>query len=870
MKTETPQTVYLKDYRQPDYWIQDVDLHFSLQEESTRVLSRVRFERNGSGTAPLRLNGEELKLLSVKIDGKPLSVTEYQVTDTHLVLPVVPARFVLEVETEIYPSKNLALEGLYKSGSMFCTQCEAEGFRRITYFLDRPDVMATYKVTIEADKARYPVLLANGNCVRRADLPGGRHLAEWHDPFKKPCYLFALVAGDLGVLEDEFTTCSGRKVKLQIFARHGLQERCKHAMWSLKESMRWDEERFGREYDLDIFMIVAADDFNAGAMENKGLNIFNAAYILADPSTATDTEYDNILAVVGHEYFHNWTGNRITCRDWFQLSLKEGLTVFRDQEFSADLSSREVKRIEDVIRLRTFQFAEDAGTMAHPIRPSSYMAINNFYTLTVYEKGAEVIRMLHTLLGAKGFRQGMDKYFDMFDGQAVTTEDFVRAMELGNHTDFTQFKRWYDQAGTPEVRVRAEYDATAREYHLHVEQHCPPSPGQIEKLPYHIPIALGLLNSQGREMPLQVPDGATSAEDGSVILSLKEHEQTFTFKNVTERPVPSLLRDFSAPVKLIFDYSNEELALLMAQDRNGFVRWEAGQLLATRTIREIVGGRNNTPLLELYLQAVERVLHNKEMNPYFKAWMLSPPEEAYLAQFFQVVEPLAIYDALETVNLSISRRFHSSLQQQYRELVGIDQSEPRRLRNRLLRLLTYQDTKETRALALQAYQGANNMTDALGALNSLNDIESPERSLALQDFYQRWKGDSLVINKWFSLQARATFAGAIERMQRAASDPVFDVNNPNKLYSLYRDFAFFNTPGFHAADGSGYRLLTDCILDVDGRNPQVAARFMMPFNSWRKFDASRQTHMRAQLERILAKSGLSNNVFEIASKALKA
>ncbi len=872
MKDSAPQTIYLKDYRQPDFWIPQTELHFDLREDKTIVRSDLIVERNPAGRAgaPLVLDGEKLKLLKVSIDGRELGSKEFEATDSRLSITVMPDRCHLQIEVEIEPQKNLSCQGLYKSAGMFCTQCEAEAFRAITYFLDRPDVMSVFTVTIEAEKAKYPVLLSNGNPVRRRDLPGGRHEVTWNDPFKKPAYLFALIAGDLGVLEDTYTTGSGRTVKLEIYARHGVQDRCRHAMDALKWSMRWDEVTYGLEYDLDIYMIVVAEDANMGAMENKGLNVFNAHYVLANPQTATDTDYDGIAAVVAHEYFHNWTGNRVTCRDWFQLSLKEGLTVFRDQRFSADHGSEAVNRIEDVVRLRTNQFSEDAGPMAHPIRPEAYITIDNFYTMTVYEKGAEVIRMIETIVSREGFRKGMDLYFERHDGQAVTTEDFVAAMADANGVDLTQFREsWYDQAGTPTVKVATTFDPATKTFTVTLEQSCAPSPGQPVKKPYHIPIAVGLLGKDGRDLkPTEV-------------LHLRESKQTFTFDGVQEKPVLSLLRKFSAPVRVEFGWSDDELAFLMAHDSDSFSRWEAAQTLAIRTIKQMVemiqAGRPNEieGAAARIVKAFGAVLGNETLDPDFKSYMLLMPAESYLAQFYSVVDVDAIYTARETLMLAIAQAHRSSFAAIYDRLLksgteGVGAQYPglRSLKNRALHYLTMTDEKAALELAARQRREAKNMTDEVGALEALKRTSSPLRAQELAGFYEKWKNESLVMNKWLMIQAMAPIPNVLDDVKRLMSDPVFDKNNPNKVSSLIGSFTRANLVRFNDRSGSGYAFLADQVIEIDTRNPQLAARLASGFNQWKTLDEQRQGLIRAELKRMLATPGLSSNTFEIVTKAL--
>jgi aminopeptidase N len=667
---ENPKAVYLKDYKPPAFWVETVDLEFDLEPESTRVRSvlRIRRDPQAAADAALELDGADLELLSVALDSKRLGPADYKLSDTGLTIASPPAAFTLEIETRINPAANTSLEGRYMSGGNFCTQCEAEGFRKITYYIDRPDVMARFSTVIRADRGAFPVLLSNGNCVERGDFQDGRHWVRWEDPFPKPCYLFALVAGKLVAIEDRYTTRSGRKVDLKIYVQPHNRDRCEHAMLSLKNAMRWDEESFGLEYDLDIFMIVAVDDFNMGAMENKGLNSFNSKYVLARPDTATDADYQNIEGVIGHEYFHNWTGDRVTCRDWFQLSLKEGLTVFRDQEFSADMSARALKRIEDVRLLRTVQFAEDSGPTAHPVRPDSYIEINNFYTVTVYEKGAEVIRMQHTLLGKDGFRKGMDLYFKRHDGHAVTIEDFVRAMEDANKADLKQFRLWYSQAGTPELQVTDRYDASKRSYELTIRQLCPPTPGQPIKLPMHIPVAVGLLDTDGHGLPVRLKNGKTAAD--TQVLNLTAPEQTFTFTDVPVKPVPSLLRGFSAPVKLRYDYSDHDLCLLMAHDGDSFNRWDAGQQYALRVLLHLLEGRqeNKSPAVDRnFIEAFDATLRS-DADPGLIAEILSLPSERYIADQVRTIDPQNIHRVRETVGREIATALSSLLRQRYDEL----------------------------------------------------------------------------------------------------------------------------------------------------------------------------------------------------------
>ncbi|MGZ3720712.1 MAG: aminopeptidase N [Bdellovibrionota bacterium] len=868
MKVPSPQTIRLQEYQPPAYLVSTLDLRFDLGDDFTEVTAKTVLQKNAAGPAkPLELDGEKMELRSLKLNGKVLGPAEYVLTETQLTLPSTPqsGSFEIEIVTRIKPQENLTLEGLYKSGGMFCTQCEAQGFRRITYYQDRPDVMAIFTTTIVADKERYPILLSNGNLVEKKDLGGGKHSARWNDPFKKPAYLYALVAGDLGITEDHFVTRSGRRVKLEIYTDKGNESRTLHAMDSLKKSMKWDEDTFGLEYDLDIFMIVAVDDFNFGAMENKGLNIFNSNYVLANPATATDTDYENIEAVVAHEYFHNWTGNRVTCRDWFQLSLKEGLTVYRDQEFSSDMGSRAVCRVDNVNRLRMFQFAEDAGPMAHPIRPSSYIEINNFYTATVYEKGAEVIRMIATILGKQGFRKGMDKYFELYDGQAVTTEDFVRAMELANNADLRQLREtWYEQAGTPVLEVKGSY--SAGKYTLTVKQTCPATPGQPTKRPFHIPLDVALL------------DPASGQPIAQKLLQVTKESEEFVFDAATA-PVPSLLRGFSAPVKLKFAYGKKELLFLLAKDGDPFARWEAGQMLSLQTLGELVtahaGGKGLVPDPE-YVDTLGAITGDRSVDPAFRAQLLDIPEEGYIGQQLPgTILVDSVWAARNSLVNSIAERNETRFAELYASLsrngayrFDTVQTGCRALRNAALGYLCRTGKAEYRGLALAQVKNANNMTDEVGGLRALVNFECAEREEALHHFYQKWNKETLVMNKWLSMQAVSDVSGGLQRIQRIMNDPVFNLNNPNKVSSLLLTFGKFNVKQFHAIDGSAYKFFADLVLDIDTRNPSLASRTVSLFNQWKRYDTARQKLMRQELERIVAKSGISAGVFEIASKSI--
>ncbi len=879
--TAHPEPVYLKDYRPPDWLIEEVELDFRLDEAATEVTARLQLRRNpaaGEAARPLVLDGQELELLGLQLDGEPVGANRYTVDADHLTLDDPPARCALEVRTRIHPDRNTALEGLYVSGGTFCTQCEPEGFRKITYFLDRPDVMARYRVRIEADRTRYPVLLANGNRIDGGQLDRGRHFALWEDPFPKPTYLFALVAGRLAKLERTFITRSGRPVILQIYTEPREVDKCTHAMASLEKAMRWDEERFGLEYDLDQFMIVAVSDFNFGAMENKGVNIFNTKYVLARPETATDADYLGIESVIAHEYFHNWTGDRVTCRDWFQLSLKEGLTVFRDQEFTSDRHSRAVKRIADVRRLRATQFLEDAGPLAHPVRPESYVEINNFYTATVYEKGAEVIRMLHTLIGEDAFQRGMRIYFQRHDGQAVTCEDFVAAMVAASGRDLEQFRLWYSQAGTPRLEVRGAYDAARRTYTLTVAQATPPTPGQAEKRPLHIPLAIGLLDSAGRELPLQL-EGEVGPAGTSRVLELQCAEQRFTFVNLPEAPTASLLRGFSAPVILESDADDARLRFLMAQDSDPFLRWEAGQTYALKLMLRLIEERHRgrDPALDEGLaEAFAATLGAGEFDHAFVAEALTFPSETYVGQHTDEIDVDGIHVVREFLRAAIGRRLGARWVETYRGLKSEDpyrfdaaQIGRRALKNLALGYLMAAGSEAGRALCLAQFEAAGNMTDTIAALDLLAESELPEREAALERFYQQWRDDALVVDKWFALQALAQRPDSIDVVTRLTGHEAFTLKNPNRVRALIGAFVQGNPTGFHRADGAGYDFLADHVLELDRRNPQVAARLAQAFGRWRRYDAPRQDKMRAQLERILAAPRLSRDLYEIASKSLQ-
>jgi len=878
---QAPGTIYLSEYKPTDYLVDTVDLHFELHETATIVTSTLEIRRR-EGVADIQalvLNGENLKLISVALDSRHLAGEEYQVDEEQLVIHSVPDVFTLQIKTEINPEANTSLNGLYISSGNFCTQCEAEGFRRITYMYDRPDVMAKYTTTIVADRDKFPVLLSNGNLTAqgRSDIDDNKHWVKWEDPFPKPTYLFALVGGQLEKIEDSFTTRSGRKVALHIYVQAHNVDKCDHAMRSLKKAMRWDEEVYGREYDLDIYMIVAVDDFNMGAMENKGLNVFNSKYVLAKPETATDNDYDGIEGVIGHEYFHNWSGNRVTCRDWFQLSLKEGFTVFRDQEFSADMGSRGVKRISDVNILRTHQFREDASPMAHPVRPDSYVEINNFYTVTVYNKGAEVVRMLHHLLGPERFRKGTDLYFDRHDGQAVTCDDFVKALEDANGVDFSQFKRWYSQAGTPLLTVSRQYDAAGKTYSLTIEQSCDPTPQQEIKQEFHIPLAIGLLDRKGNNLPLRLK-GESQATEGTRVINLVEKKQTFTFTDVSEEPVPSLLRGFSAPVKVNIDLTDEERYFLMANDTDDFNRWDAGQQQAIKIIRGLVNDFQRDRDLKLpqaFMDAIEKILDDKLLDKALAAQAISLPSEAYIAEFISPIDPLAIHRVCrfirETLAVQLKDKFSAVYQNNFSQgAYSIDQAavKQRSLKNTALGYLMECGDSKIHETCYQQFKTANNMTDVMAALVSLANNECDQRTQALEEFYSKWKNDLLVVDKWLSIQATSRLPRTLDRIKSLVSHEAFSLKNPNKIRALIGAFGHGNPSQFHDLDGSGYEFFAEKILEIDKLNPQIASRLSTVFTLWKKYDAARQVLMKKQLERIASTPQLSKDVYEIVSKSL--
>jgi aminopeptidase N len=881
MKTQEPRTIFLKDYRLPPYVIDRAELNVQLSPAATEIASRLHVRPNeaaGKGASgPLTLDGERLELLSVAIGGAALGDGDYALSDNALTILKPPAGpFVLEIATRCDPQANKALSGLYRSGTLYCTQCEPEGFRRITYYLDRPDVLATFRVRLEADIKDAPVLLANGNLVEEGKAGAKRHYAIWEDPHPKPSYLFAMVGGKLGCVTDRFTTKSGRDVELRIYCEPGKEDRCDWAMESLKASMRWDEERFGLEYDLDIFMIVAVSDFNMGAMENKGLNIFNDKLILARPDTATDDDYESIEAVIAHEYFHNWTGNRITCRDWFQLCLKEGLTVFRDQEFTSDLRSRAVKRIEDVRFIRARQFAEDGGPLAHPVRPESYIEINNFYTRTVYDKGAELCRMIMTLVGREGFRKGMDLYFERHDGTAATVEDFVAAMADANQTDLSQFMLWYSQAGTPELTCRFTYSEESKTAKLTVKQEQKPTPGQSRKKPLHIPLRIGLLSAEGKDMALTLADGG-AVKDG--VLHIRKRSESFTFTGLAERPTPSLLRGFSAPVKLDVNLSDRDLEFLIAHDSDLFTRWQAAQTLAMKSLLAMTAalraGEAARPSARLGKSLVQLIADDR-LEPAFRAEMLALPTLGDMAMALgSDLDPDALYAAHRALREHLGRTLKTpllavyegnSVEGDYRP--DADSVGRRALRNAALSLLTMGGGRSAIPRLRDHYKQAANMTDAMAALRLFAELDTPARQPALDAFYRRHKNDHLVLDKWFAVQAASPLTGAIVHVKELLKHPQFSMTNPNRVRAVIGAFSG-NLVQFHSPDGAGYKLVTDTVIELNGFNPLMGARLLSAFEIWRRLEPKRQKAARKALEKVRNVPNLSRDVFEIASKMLE-
>jgi len=880
-----PKTKYLKDYTESDFMIEHINLHIDLYETHTIVRSIMRITRSRdihNSMKVLVLDGVDLELISISMDGSELNLGEYEITKEHLIIFEVPIEFVLNIQTKIKPHENTSLSGMYVSGDIVCTQCEAEGFRKITYFLDRPDIMSNYTCTIEADQTKYPVLLSNGNLIQSGCSTNNRHWATWEDPFPKPCYLFAIVAGDLQVIEDYFITESENEVTLRIYAEKENIDRCYHAMESLKKAMEWDEKLFDLEYDLEMYMIVAINDFNMGAMENKGLNIFNAKYILATPDTATDEDFFAIERVIAHEYFHNWTGNRITLQNWFQLCLKEGLTVFRDQLFAEDMAaSPAIKRIQDVQKLRLYQFPEDDGPMAHPVRPESYIEMNNFYTMTVYEKGAEVVRMLHNLL-EDDFYKGMEYYFIHFDGKAVTVEDFIAIMEDAAEQDLTHFKLWYTQAGTPVVQVDRYYNKEEQIYELSFKQTCHPTPGQEEKAPLVIPVDVALIGSNGKPLPLQLEDEENPYILDNRVLQFNEESQTYKFINVPEEPVPSVFRDFSACVKISMDYTFNERLFLMTYDSDAFNRWEQSrQIFLEELYRLIIIYEEEQPMTlnQEILAALETILSPPIIDKAFTSELLKLPSEVEIAHYVydktQSINPDAIYFARmfmkQSIAISLSNTFFS-IYKDNRNLLpySFDPKSvaERSLKNIALDYLVRLKQSEVLSFALDQYNKADNMTDAFCAFRSLSTIECQAYQMVCELFYEKWKHNPIVLDKWFMIQALSPIEDTQKTVKTLLNHKDFSLKNPNRVRSLLGTFAHNNHYHFHRSNGMGYKLLADQIIILDKKNPQIASRLVSAFNHWKKYDYKRQSLINRQLNKIMDQKELSKDVYEIVSKAL--
>lgn len=880
-----PHPIYLKDYLPSAYLIDEIVLRFELDVTETLVKSQLKVRKNPAYTSneknlPLQLNGEALTLIDIALNDRLLIESEYLLTEEGLTLFNLPAPCTLNITTKINPKENTALSGLYLSGNSFCTQCEAQGFRRITYCIDRPDILSLYTTTIVADSARYPYLLSNGNPIANGTLSDGRHYATWQDPFKKPCYLFALVAGDFDVVKEDFITQSKRKIAIALYVEKGFKDQTAHAMQSIKEAMIWDEKSYGREYDLDVYMLVAINDFNMGAMENKGLNIFNSKFILAKPETATDNDFIHISSVIAHEYFHNWTGNRITCRDWFQLSLKEGLTIFRDQSFTEEIILGPVARIYDVRELREIQFPEDAGPLSHSVRPESYIEINNFYTATVYNKGAEVLRMLQTLLSKEVFRKGMDRYFSRFDGQAVTIEDFINTMEEVSQIDLSQFRLWYSQAGTPVVTVEEDYDPNSQLYTLRFQQSRPTVSEQSTIKPLLIPIRMGLLDHSGQEISLMLPDLPPSFEK---VLQLKNASMSFAFANIKARPVPSLLRNFSAPVKINFPYADDDLKFLCQHDTDAFNRYEAGNLYARRVILRLIKDYRQDDVLKLapdFLQLVTDLLQaeTKNQDLTLLAAMLSLPSEKSIGEEMEVIDVDAIHLVSEYMLTTIAQQLESLWLKIYHQYTAFkpyrfsrEEIGKRSLKNCCLHYLLQLPDESLQLLGWIQFENslATNMTDTLAALRGITNIDSPKRAEALELFYQKWKTDPLVVNKWFEIQAATKLPSALSEVKKLMRHEAFDFKNPNKVYALIGTFCQRNLYHFHNKNGEGYAFLKTCVQMLDRLNPQVAARMVKPLITFRRYDPERQQLMHQQLQEILADKKISKDVYEIVSKALK-
>lgn len=875
-----PQIKYLKNYHVPYYLVDRINLDFDLFDDHVIVDSTLSMRKNEdvSGSFPgLFLNGKGLELLSISLDNVVLTTDDYEIRDEGIVVSPLTSPFVLRIRTKIHPRENTSLEGLYMAGDTFLTQCEAEGFRRITYFPDRPDVMSRYTVTITADKDKYPLLLSNGDLVSAEDLDGNRHKVCFEDPYPKPCYLFALVAGDLACVEDRFTTKEGRDVSLKFYVDHGDEDKCAHAMESLKKSMAWDEKTFGLSYDLSTYMIVSTHSFNAGAMENKGLNIFNSKYVLAKPETATDTDFQLIEGVIGHEYFHNWTGNRVTLNSWFQLSLKEGLTVFRDQEFSSDEGSRAIKRISDVRTLRASQFPEDAGPMAHPIRPESYIEMNNFYTSTVYNKGAEVIRMIHTLIGKKNFRKGMDLYFQRFDGKAVTTEDFVKAMEDGSGMDLDQFRLWYSQAGTPRINVQRTYDESSRTYTLTFDQKIPDTPGQKDKKPMMIPVTVSIFAKDGNPMVMEEEGGRAADKPVEKTLVLQNSRETFCFKNIPHEPIPSLFRGFSAPVNIDAGYSSSELMFLMAHDTDAFNRWDAAQVLVSDTISSLIDLRAKGRELVLekeMIDAFKKTLTDTSADKALIAQILTIPSETELGDRMETIDVDAIHETRDFLLQRLAEHLHGTFREVFEAnrdngpyAIDPESIARRKLKNVALGYLALVENQNAE-FVYREFSQAGNMTDKLAALVLLADMEHDLTGRAIRDFYASWKNDTLVLDKWFAAQAASRRTDTIETVISLCNHPDFSMKNPNKVRSLIGTFAQANPMAFHNKQGKGYMFLADRVILLDKINASIAARMVSAFNKWKRYDPDRSALMQKELERILASDRLSKGVYEVVSKAL--
>ncbi|MBF0357417.1 MAG: aminopeptidase N [Magnetococcales bacterium] len=874
----------LKDYKPYPFIVRQIDLTIDLKPEKSLVQAKIKFERNPDSTekaADLLLNGRDLKLLSISIDGDSLDDDRYELTTEHLTINNCPDKFYLESTVETSPKANTSLEGLYSSGDIICSQCEAEGFRKITFFPDRPDVMASYTTKLIADAKKFPTLLSNGNLIDSGEMDGGRHFALWQDPFPKPAYLFAVVAGDLICKEDSFTTKSGRNVSLRIYVESQNQDKCAHALISLKKAMAWDEKRYGLEYDLDIYMIVAVNDFNMGAMENKGLNLFNAKYVLAKPESATDSDYHLIEAVIGHEYFHNWSGNRVTCRDWFQLSLKEGLTVFREQEFSGESISSDVQRIQDVSLLRSNQFPEDAGPTAHSVQPDSYLEINNFYTLTIYEKGAELVGMIKRLIGADNYRRGIDLYFNRHDGQAVTVDDFIAAMESASDKDLKQFKLWYKQAGTPLLKVDGIHNPYEKTYKLTIKQVCPPTPGQKNKKPLHIPITMGLLDRNGDDLPLILQgEEATPSKATERVLELRNEQEQFIFTSISQPPVPSLLRGFSAPVRMQINLEDEDLAFLWSHDSDTFNRWEGGQELATRLLQAIISSKAAPETVDIkrvqsFIAAFAKTLNDEKLSPAPKALTLTLPSQKTLIDRVENPNPQRVHTVREWLRTTLA----NSLEGDFKRLLDEysrntsykftpNDAGCRSLKNISLSYLLASNNTDYRKLAIDRFYKADNMTDTLGAMAPLTAIDSPERIEVLAAFEKSWSDDPLVMDKWFSLQAMAPLPDTLNQVKKLMDHPLFTLKNPNRVRALIGTFCHSNPYCFHDISGSGYQFLADMVLELNLTNPQIAARLLTSMSQWRRFSKDRQEQMHNALKRISAEPKLSRDVYEIVTKIL--